>query len=435
MFLLLLASAFAAEPAHLTLDAALGALDAHNPTLARAEAAVRAARGADLVALSGALPTLSVGGNYTRNNEEVSFDLSELFDALGTFAALAGKEAPEAPDAMVLQPLEAWTGSASVRVPILAPGSWASAVAGTHSVKAAAASEEATRASLRGAAVQGIWGEASAESVVAAQEATVERAKKLVTTAEKALSAGTGTRLGLLQAQTDLARREGDLLTARAALAKARLNVGGLLGQDGPVAVDLPAAPVAPAEDEDGLVAEALRARGEVRAAAEAVEAARGQVLVVQLGAAPTVSGTFTGMASTEPFITGEDTSWKATVDLSWPLLQGGLRAGNEAKARAALADAEAALAAAKLQVSQQVRTAAADLGVAAARVEVTGRQRALAEEAAGVAQRGFEEGINDTGPVLDALDRLDLARVAEIDAKARLGMADAALRTATGRW
>ncbi len=435
MLCLLLAHAFAAEPAHLSLDAALAELDAHNPSIARAEAGIASAKGTQLVTTAGTLPTLSVGGGYVRNNEEVKFDLTELFDTLGEFAAMAGKDVPEAPDAMVLQPLDAWTGSASVRVPLLVPSTWASIAATGHAVKAASANAEATRDTLHGAAVQGVWGEASAESFVSAQEGSVERAKKLVSTAEKALASGTGTRLGLLQAQTDLARREGDLLTARAALTKARLSVGALLGEDGPVAVDLPPAPNVATADEDGLVAQALKARGEVRAAGEQLEAAREQVLAVQLGAAPTVSGSFTGMASTQPFTTGETTAWKATVDLSWPILQGGLRAGNEQKARAAVADAEASLSAAKLQVSQQVRSAATDLGVAAERVEVTGRQRALAEEAAGVAQRGFENGVNDVSTVLDALDRLDLARASEIDARSRLGMADAALRAATGRW
>ena len=78
---------------------------------------------------------------------------------------------------------------------------------------------------------------------------------------------------------------------------------------------------------------------------------------------------------------------------------------------------------------------AAADLESATARVEVTGRQRALAEEAAKVAQRSYENGTVDARDVLDALDRLDLARNSEVDARARLGMADAALRAATGKW
>ena len=51
------------------------------------------------------------------------------------------------------------------------------------------------------------------------------------------------------------------------------------------------------------------------------------------------------------------------------------------------------------------------------------------------MAQRSFDEGAADLRSVLDALDRLDVARASEIDAKARVGIADAALHAAMGRW
>lgn len=435
MLVLLSALAVAAEPRAYTLEEALAALDAHNPTLARGAAAVEGAKGATLVSAAPALPSFTLGGNYTRNNEEVRFDLSALFDALGTVAAMTGQDPPEAPDPMVLQPLDAWTGQATLRVPLAAPSSWATIAANRHVVRAAGAQLDASRDALRGAAVQGIWAEAAAEQLASAQSASVERARQLETTATKALTAGTGTRLGVLQTQAELARREGDLLATQATLDKARLSVGALLGVDGPVSVTLPAAAGADALDEDALVQEALGARGEVRAAQEQLTAAQGALLAVRLGAAPTVSATGTALASTEPFVTGEDTAWKATVDLSWPILQGGLRAGSAQRAQAAVADAEAALAAAKLSVAKDVRAALADLGAARARVAATDRQRALAEEAAAVAQRGFAEGTVDTPTVLDALDRLDVANALGVDARARLGMAQAALTSATARW
>lgn len=432
---LVVTHALAAEPTHVSVETALATLEARNPSLARAEAQADAARGSATIALSGVLPSLTAVAGYTRNNAEASLDLSELFDVLGDLAEMTGGERPVAPDAVVIQPLESFNASGSLRVPLVAPGAWVSIAASRRGVEAADASLEASRSTLRATALQAFWSAGAAEAFVEAQAASVERARQLVTSAQTAVASGTSARLTLLEAQTDLARREGDLLQARANLEKARTAVGALLGGTEPVIVDLPQVSAPPPTETEAALADAYAHRGEVRAAEAQLAAARGQLLSVRLGALPTLSGSFNVSASSEPYVTGDNTAWKGTVDLTWPLLQGGARAGNETRAEAALADAAAALEAARVQVAQQVRNAVTDQGVAAARMDVAGRQRVLAEEAARVAQRSFDEGIADARTVLDALDRLDLARASEIDARARLGVAEAGLRAATGRW
>lgn len=433
MLLVLFATAaLAAEPTHLSVDEALARLEAHNPSVQRADAAVQGADAASLAALSSVLPSLTGVGNYTRNNAEVTLDLGQLLDAI---AAMTGQPASDGPGVITLQPLDAFTGTASLKVPIVSASSWASIGAAHHAEHAAEANAEAVRSTLRGQALQAFWMEAAAESLVVAQQASVERARALAESAERAVNAGTATRLSMLQAQTDLARRQGELLQGQASLEKARLAVGALLGEDGPVAVDLGAPNPAASADADALVNEAYQTRGEIAAANASLEAARANLLSTRLTLVPTLSAGFAAFASTEPYPTGENTGWKATADLSWPLIMGGARSASAAKASASVADAEAALNAAKLQVAQQVRNAVADQRVAAARLETATRQRSLAEEAARVAQRSFEEGLVDQATVLDALDRLDMARASEIDATARVGMAEAALSAAVGRW
>jgi outer membrane protein TolC len=435
--LVLLPATLAAEPEHLTVDAALARLDAANPSLARASAQVTEARAASLQALSGILPTVTGTGSYVRNNAEVTLDLSPLFDAL---SQMTGQPVEGADGPIVLQPLDAVSGTATVRVPLIAPSAWVGIGAARHAVAAAGATEQALQESLRGTALQAFWAEAAAEGFVGAREASAERARTLATSAARAADIGTATRLGLLQAQTEVARREGDVLQARAALLKARIAVGALLGTDGPVVVELPPPPEAPAAgapglDADALVAGAYTHRAEVSAAEEQGAAARGQLTAAKLGVLPTVSGGFSAFASTVAYSTGDKTGWRASLDLTWPLVQGGLRQATVNRAGGVLAESEAALEATRLQVAQQVRTAVADLDVAVERRDLATRQRALAEEAARVAQRSFDEGVLDSAGVLDALDRLDLARVSELDATTRVGIADAALRAATGRW
>lgn len=433
LLVLLVASALAQGPTHLTVDEALARLEANNPSLARAEAASDGADAAQLAALSGLLPTITAVGNYTRNNAEVTLDLSQLTDVI---AAITGQTPTDAPGVITLQPLDALTGTASLKVPIINAPGWASVGAARQAAEAADQSALAQRSNLRGTALSAFWLEAAAESLVVAQQASVERARTLLESAQRAEAAGTATHLGVLQAGTDLARREGDLIGATAGLEKARLAVGALLGIDGPVIVDMPAAASAsPAGDADALVAQALDERAEIAAAEAGLRAAQASLLAQRLTWAPTLSGGFATFASSEPYPTGEKTGWKLTADLTWPIVTGGARLAATEKAGASVRDAEAALEAARLSVSQQVRGAIADQSVAQARLDAATHQRALAEEAAQIAQRSYDEGLVDQATVLDALDRLDLARASEIDATARLGVASSALSAALGRW
>lgn len=430
---LLLPSVLAAEPRSLTVEEAIALLEAHSPAVARAEAQVEQLDGARLVALSASLPSLVANGAYVRNNAEVELALGQLMDAL---AALTGQSASgDTPDSILLQPLDSLSGNLALKVPLITPSAWASAGAAARSAQASEANADAVRSTTRGAALQAFWLAAAAEAMVEAAERSVERARALVVSAERSVAVGTATRLSLLQAQTDLARREGELLSSRAALTRARLAAGALLGLSEPVVVTLVEPSVVAAQDPDQLVTLALERRAELLAAEAQVEAARLQRLSARLGYVPSLSGSFTAFASNVAYSTGDKTGWRASLDLSWPLVSGGARLGTARRSEGAFLEAEAALRAVELQVTQQVQLAVVDADVAAQRREQAARQLELAEEGARVAQRSFDEGLVDSAAVLDALDRLDRARASQIDAVARLGLAGIALQTATGEW
>lgn len=137
--------------------------------------------------------------------------------------------------------------------------------------------------------------------------------------------------------------------------------------------------------------------------------------------------------ASSVAYVTGEQMGWRASVDLTWTLYDGGLRYGKRLQAEGQLASARAGLAAQKLEVSQQVQDSSRDLGVAQERLRLAQRQKALAVEVAASAKRSFEAGLASSLDVLDANDRLYQSEVGLADARARLGMAAAALARATG--
>ncbi len=122
------------------------------------------------------------------------------------------------------------------------------------------------------------------------------------------------------------------------------------------------------------------------------------------------------------------------TVDLTWPLYDGGLRYGKRRQAEAQLSAAQAAEEGARLAVLQDVEDASRDVDVAVERLRLADSQRRRASDAAASAKRSFDAGVASSLDVIDANDRLFFADVGLADARARLAQAAIALDRAVGR-
>jgi outer membrane protein TolC len=268
--------------------------------------------------------------------------------------------------------------------------------------------------------------------VVLASGRAVESASVHERSAQRRVAAGTSPPLDHLRAQTERIRRESDLARARADLDRARLALGILLGRDAPVRVTVPAAePGAP--DAGPLVARALERRPELAVVRAQADAAKAQVESAKARLAPQLSGTVAAFVSDVPYVTGETTGWRATLDLTWALYDGGFRYGKRRQAEAQLAGATASAEGARLQVIQEVQDGARDVTVATERLRLAEQQRKLAADAAASATRSFEAGVASSLDVIDANDRLYQADVGLADARARLGVARAGLQRAAG--
>ena len=410
----------------LALEEALRALDGQSLTLAQARARAEEAAGLTRQALSAALPTVTAAGSYTRNSDAVRAPIGSLLRQLNP-------NAPATPD-LIIQPLEAFSASGTVRVPLLAPSAWADFAAARSAQTAAGASAEAVRLQTRAALVQAAWAAGAGEEIVTASERAVRSADEQVRLAERALAAGTGVPLSVLQARTELVKRQSDLARARADLGRAQLALGVLLGRAEPLRI-----PLAPAEppatvDARALAEEAVGRRPEVRAAAGQEQAAGRQLTSARLRLLPQLSTSASAFAQDVALPSGKNEGWKLTVDLTWQLYDGGLRYGRARQAEGAIAGARAAAEAQRVEVVQQVQDAARDVAVAAERLKLAQDQVKLAGEAAGTARRGFAAGISSSLDVLDANDRLYQSEVGLADASARLGIALATLDRATGR-
>jgi len=417
----------------LSLDQALGELDAKNFALAEAKSRVAQARALVGSASSPLLPQVVAAGGYARNSDEAKVDLGNLFQAIGQAPP------PGFPGTLYIQPIGAWTVSGSVKVPLLVPNAWADRAAAQRGTEAAVATAAAIRLQLRAVMVQSAWAAFAAEEIVAASERAVETAEQHRQTSARMVAAGEAAALSVLKADTELVKRQSDLVRARAELERARLALGVLLGRSEPVRVLPGASPNAdaPAGHETpvaALVAEALGQRPELQADAARIRGADAATLSARLRLLPQLSGTATAFASDMPYPTGKKDGWRLTLDATWPLFDGGYRGSKRAQAEAESEGAGAAAAGQRLAVAQEVADALRDVGVAAERLRLAERQCAFAAEAAASAKRTFEAGVVGSLEVLDANDRLYQADVALADARGRLGVAHAGLSKALGR-
>lgn len=433
------ALADAPTPPTMTLDDALKQLDANNLTLAQARGRASEARGIVRQAMAGLLPTLAVGGSYTRNNAEAKLSMNALLDSieggLNRLSPMPVKlDRTNVPADGIIQPLEAWTGQAALRVPLFAANAWPDYLATREAKQAAELGVEAARLQLRAVLVQAATWATAAEEISQASQRALDIAKAHEQSAQRAVIAGTATPLSHLQAKTEVVRRESDVVRTRSELEKAWLALGVLLGRPEPVRVAVPepeAAPALPALD--AQLERALVLRPDLLASSHQVEAAEWQVSSAWWRLAPTVSASFAVVGSNVNYVTGLNYGWKASVDLTWALYDGGFRYGKRQQAEAQRATARAALEQSQLQVRQEVLDARRDLEVASQRLALAKQQKALAEEAEKTADRSFEAGLISSLDVLDANDKLYLAEVGLADARAKVGMATAALAKATG--
>ncbi len=414
------------RPAPLTLEDALQELDAESLTLAEARARAEQAAGLARQALAPALPTLSATGSYTRNSDEARIPLGRLLDAVAPGAAAGMGN-------LVVQPRQVFSASAGLRLPLVAPSAWQEAASARSAARAAELSVGEVRLSLRAALVATAWNASAGSEVVEASRRALAAAEEQQGLSERSLAAGTGVPLAVLQAKTEAVRKRSDLVRALADRDRAELAAGVLLGRSSPVRIELAPRGAAPPEEVGSLVDEALSQRPELAAARAEVEAAERQLSAARLRLLPQLSATAQVFAQDEPLVTGEETGWRASLELTWALYDGGFRYGRARQARGSIAEARARASRTRLLVAQEVEDAAREVRVAAERLRLSEEQARLAAEAAATARRSFAGGVAGSLEVIDANDRLYAAEMARAQARAGLGASWANLDRATG--
>jgi outer membrane protein TolC len=275
-----------------------------------------------------------------------------------------------------------------------------------------------------------------AEADVAARGADSTLADSLLLIARDMLRAGVGVALDVTRAEAQAAGVRAQLIAARSARDRARLELARVLDLplDAPIALaDSLGAPAGePLPDEATAVATALRERPDLRAAEAQLRAAERQVGAIRAERLPSL-GLFAdagGIGKSADHLLGTYT-WG--VQLSLPIFDGFRREGRIAEQSAAAREVEARRRDLTRQASAEVRGALLDLAAAREQVGAARERLRLAEQEVSQARERFRAGVAGNADVISASLALTGARTLTIDALTAYQTARVALARAQG--
>lgn len=333
--LALLLAALAAPAGAVTLDDAIAAALAHDPSITIADAGRDAAGGRVSQARAGGLPTVTVRGSLGYGR----------LDPQGFFGLAGANVTP-------------FTAQASIEQPLFTGGRVAAV---TAQARAGLASAEAGRVNARGdlaTAVAAAYGEVlTAKTMVASWQRLLDQTGEIERQARLRFKDGESPSTDVDQAAARLAEARGGLAGAEGAVAASRAHYRNLVGEDPVQLAPLPTGPAAPATL-DEAVAFAAHNSPAIAQAEAALTAARAANRGARAERLPTV-GAFAeaGRIKDEFFPDYRANSATVGIRANWQLYSGGRVGGRITETNAEARAAEARLRAVRQQVEEVVIT------------------------------------------------------------------------------
>jgi outer membrane protein len=277
----------------------------------------------------------------------------------------------------------------------------------------------------------------AAKGLVTVARDTLANQEKHMTQTQGFVEVGTQPEIALAQAKTDVANADVALINAQNAYETAKAQLNQAMGVEGPTDYDVADQTLPPVPGEEGstdtLLAEALKTRPELAAAADQV---RAQELTVQAlrGAYGPTLGASTGFSDNGVHVSNLTWNWNVAVGLTVPIYRGG-------QTKAQVVEAEANLAALRAQedsVRQQVRfeIEQARLAVRAAKAALAASGEALvnAQEQLRLAEGRYETGVGNIIELGDSQVALTAAAQQKVQTEYSVSQARAGLLQALGR-
>lgn len=251
--------------------------------------------------------------------------------------------------------------------------------------------------------------------------ARLARAEESLEFTRRRAEAGTGTRSDTLRARLEVQNARQAVLTSESSLRAARLNLGRLVGVEGPVGVVRPEgldpSPLPYSEEE--LLRMAQDASPSVRAARAGTVAAQAAYRSARSAYMPTLrtSGSYSWNNSEPSWETGR-TAWSMSLNLSYPIFNGFSREASVERAANAERLARIQEEDARLQARVQVDNALRALETAEAAIALAEETLVVAEEDMRVVQQRYELGVATILDVITSQIALDQAQVDRVTAR-----------------
>ena len=373
---------------------------AHNPSVAQAAAAVRAARARVTQRRALRMPQLGVNNYIVRQGPEVP------------------GFAPGAPSAV---PVWRWNVGVFLSQVIFDWGERAaSQTAAERDAEAAAQRLAETRNNVRLVAGTTYYNVLRARELIEVADERVRSAQEQLRVSRARFESDVAPRFDVIRGEAELAAAEQELIEAKNDVSLAEATFNTALGRPvtSPVRLEMPGAVNVPEISFESLREVALQSRPRLEALRKVVQAGAATVRSRRAENKPqvTLNSTYDrpnpgGFASTEY-------RYSAGLVMTFPFMDSGLTRGRVREAQA-LADADAqVLEQARLEVELDVRQAQLDLQEAAQRAAAAAKELASAREALRVASVRYRAGVGTNLEVTDA--QLAVARAGQNVANSR---------------
>jgi outer membrane protein TolC len=354
-----------------------------------------AQRAQTLAPLKGILPNVRVEAGYARTT-----------DPIGVFGATLRQRSVTRADfdpTRLNYPgaIGNYQAAIILEQPLLNADAWAGTRGAMYAAAAGHAAEEWTQRSTRVEVVRAYYGIVLADERVAALRAAARAAHAHVAEAEAMVRQGIVTKSDALLASVRAGDVDAQLAEAEGAATITRRQLAVLLGRAGNdpanvliAASHLPSTERLRAEVAPDTSDRAAEGRADLRAATEALAAARGDALRAKSSLLPRVNGFARYDWNSPASLYAGDRNWTVGVMASWNPFAGAseladVRATN-GRARAAEAQADGARASAGVEI-EQTRTA---LSVALIRLGIAERAAAQSAEAHRIVSRKYSGGL-----------------------------------------
>jgi len=409
--------------APLALDDCLKQADEKQPLLAAAAAGVTAAGEAVGEARAPFYPQLDLVAGYHRWQRRAF---------LPSGLTIPGRGIPD-----LIGPLDDWNGGVASRVTLFDSGERRAGVdAAQARLAGAEADTTATRAGVRLNVQTAFYTLAAAQDLQAVAEKNLARTEAHQRLAEARRASGAVPSADVLRMQAEVANAHLQVINAasRVRIATGRLNTAMGRAASIPLVIAAdPATPPPPAGAElDAAVDRALARRPEIASGAKRTEAARASVTAARAARAPKLRAD-ASFGWRDTVFTPDTQEWQAGLSVDLPLFDAGSRARRLARSKAELAREEAGFESRRLQIREEVWSAAAELERAWAAIAANESAVHASAESLRVVQERYQSGAAVVTDLLDTQTALARAEGSFAEARWNYLAARAAFDRATG--